>query len=145
MHIVGAGVGVVGVGCLRGLTHVRNVMGIQMKKIKSLKNNRWWEVRVQWIDSVVYSKPAWFEPEESKKEHHNSYADLMVTCGFAFDVDDQYLYLARSAHYCGEHVVSFGDMMKIPLGCITKIEYAAEVGKEIDRLRKAVGGMKNED
>ena len=95
-----------------------------MKKIRSLKNNRWRKVEVHWIDSFSNDKTGWFHPEEFIDTWHNRDLDLFVTVGFAFDQDDDYLYLAMSAHFEDNKIVAFCNVFKIPVGCIGDVFYS---------------------
>jgi len=92
-----------------------------MKKSR-FSNQRWHKCEVHWRDSLS-SSTVWHYPQTVIDEESDNDNNIMVSRGYAFHQDKNYLYLALTAHFRDGKVQAFGDKLKIPNGCIIKTYY----------------------
>lgn len=85
------------------------------------RKGRWVRAEVIWHDSTSFKSP-WHDPKELiEDEVGTAETDYISSRGYLFHKSDSYVYLALSASFYKNKVRRFGDIMKIPKGCIVSI------------------------
>lgn len=93
-----------------------------MKKKKEF--NEWKRVSILWIDSVDIrlNKKSWHHYDEIKDHMSDLSGHYMMTTGYQFYENDDYITLARDISFEENNAALFGGIISIPKGCIKKIK-----------------------
>jgi len=82
----------------------------------------WRKAEIHWRDSISLLQP-WHDPKTCIEEGRTDHKDFIISRGFLFHKSKLYTYLALSMSLIDGKVRRFGDVLKIPHGCIIKIFY----------------------